>query len=398
MSEKWERVGRLFEEIAGAPAAARESMLAASPESEDIKNEVGSLLAAHERAEGFLERPGGDALPSGESQPSMTRALPDASPLLESNAMVGPYRIKGVAGRGGMGVVYDAEDTRLHRRVALKALPAAFAGVESQRLRLRQEARAAAALQHPGIATVYALEEIDGGLFISSEFLDGETLRSEMARGPRSIEHALNTAAAMASALCAAHERGIVHRDLKPENVVRTANGGLKVLDFGLAQFEEAAHDLASRSRLTEQGLLIGTPAYMAPEQLLGQPTDFRVDQFALGVMLYELCVGSHPFGDGSLPSTIARILASPPRVPAQPQRLPPPVWAVVDRLLQKDPAHRYPVTRQLLEELTQLATEAHEMQGGEQGQVQKVQKVQGVQGVQVPEVHAAPAAPAPHA
>jgi hypothetical protein len=369
-ADRWERVGHLFDQIAAAAPSARDELLSQSPEPSDIKSEVRSLLAAHDRAEGFLE---GDR----ETIAEEPRVLP-------ANALVGPYRIKGIAGRGGMGVVYDAEDTRLHRRVALKALPAAFAGEEAQRLRLRQEARAAAALQHPGIATVYALEEIEGGLFISSEYLEGETLRAEIDRGPQPLDRALATAASIAAALAAAHERGIVHRDLKPENIVRTVAGVIKILDFGLAQFEEAAHDLASRSRLTEQGLLVGTPAYMAPEQLLGQSTDFRVDHFAFGVVLYELCTGSHPFGANSLPSTIARILASHPQAPAAPHLVPGAVWAIIDRCLQKDPARRFTSTRELLETVSQ---------------VQAVQEVEGVRAVNrgqgaAPDAPLAPLAP----
>jgi hypothetical protein len=249
-----------------------------------------------------------------------------------------------------MGVVYEAEDTRLHRRVALKALPPDVAADEHRRQRLRQEARAAAALQHPGIATVYALDEIDGELFISAEYLQGETLRDELRRGPMAAEPARRTAADLARALCVAHERGIVHRDLKPENVVRTTDGSLKILDFGLAQFAAGADDLKSRSRLSIAGALMGTPAYMAPEQLLAQQTDFRVDHFALGVMLYELCAGAHPFAAASLPATIARILADTPDPPAV--DIPAPLRSVIDRCLQKDPAHRFASTRDLVQAL----------------------------------------------
>jgi serine/threonine protein kinase len=356
VNERWERVGRLFDRIAAVAPSDRETVLGESPEAEDVKSEVRSLLAAHDRAEGFLDRRTGDDMASslahGVSSPTVT-SPENATRVLPADALVGPYRIKRVAGRGGMGVVYEAEDLRLHRRVALKALPTAFAGEEAQRLRLRQEARAAAALMHPGIAIVYALEEIEGGLFISSEFLEGETLREEMNHGPVPVDRALATVTAIAAALAAAHERGIVHRDLKPENIVRATSGALKILDFGLAQFEEAAQDLTSRSRLTEQGLVIGTPAYMAPEQLLGHPTDFHVDHFSLGVMLYELCTGTHPFGGASLPSTIARILASNPQLPPPPRQLPAPVWAIIDRCLRKDPAKRFASTRDLLDAIT---------------------------------------------
>jgi hypothetical protein len=251
-----------------------------------------------------------------------------------------------------MGIVYEAEDTRLHRRVALKSLSATTPSDDRQRQRLRQEARAAAALQHPGIATVYALEEIDGQLFISSELLDGETLRDELRWGPLPPDAALRAAAEIARALSAAHDRGIVHRDLKPDNIVRTTSGVLKILDFGLAQITDPASRVVSRTRLTQTGLIVGTPSYMAPEQLLGRPTDFHVDHFSLGVMLYELCTGAHPFGDGSLPSTIARILADAPDRPPSSRAVPSAIWQIIERCLQKDPDDRFASTRELLDAL----------------------------------------------
>jgi hypothetical protein len=159
---------------------------------------------------------------------------------------------------------------------------------------------------------------------------------------------ALDAAAAIARAMAAAHERGIVHRDLKPENILRTRDGALKILDFGLAQFDGTARELISMT-LTEAGLVAGTPPYMAPEQLLGRATDFRTDHFAFGVLLYEMAAGRHPFGGQSLPSTIARILAAPPEAPPRDDRLPSEVWEIVDRCLQKDPADRYASTQELV-------------------------------------------------
>jgi serine/threonine-protein kinase len=333
LSERWQRIGALFDEALAAAAHDRDAVLSASHEPDDIKQEVRSLLAAHESAGDFLESP---------------TALPSSPPPLTPGTQIGAYRVVRVLGRGGMGVVYEAEDTRLHRRVALKSLPPEVSADERQRQRLRQEARAAAALQHPGIATVYALEEIDGHVFISTEYLAGDTLREELQRGPLGAARTLIAARELVQALCAAHERGIVHRDLKPENIVRTGDGALKILDFGLAQFEAPARDLASQSRLTMTGMLAGTPAYMAPEQLLGAEADFRVDHFSLGVMLYELCTGAHPFSGESLPSTIARILAAPPDPPPSSSHIPPALWSVIDRCLRKDPAQRFSSTRDL--------------------------------------------------
>jgi hypothetical protein len=220
------------------------------------------------------------------------------------------------------------------------------------RSRLRQEARAAAALSHPSIATIYALEEIGDQIFIAAEYLEGKTLRAEMSAGPLSPARALDIARGIAAALQAAHERGIVHRDLKPENVMMMSGGGLKILDFGLAQFEVAAQDLASVTRLTEAGTIAGTPPYMSPEQLLGQPTNARTDQFALGVVLYEMLTGRYPFGSGGLPTTIARTIAAEP----DPADLPPELWRIISRAIEKNPDDRYASTKDLVDALTETS------------------------------------------
>jgi tRNA A-37 threonylcarbamoyl transferase component Bud32 len=321
--ERWQRVGGLFDRAIAEPKASRTAFVRSSPEPGDVQEEVLALLAAHDSDDGFLE----------------------PAALLDAGTMVGGYRIERILGRGGMGVVYLAEDTRLHRPVALKALPPHLFRDDRMRSRLRQEARAAAALSHPGIATVYALEEVGDQPFIASEYLDGRTLREELADGPFPLALALRTARDIADALVAAHDRGIVHRDLKPENIVRASNGSVKILDFGLAQFDVATQDLASVTRLTEPGVMAGTPPYMAPEQLLGQPTSARTDQFAFGVLLYELLTGRHPFGNGALPTTIARVLASSlERDPAIPDG----VWDVIERATQKKPEDRFASTEAL--------------------------------------------------
>jgi predicted Ser/Thr protein kinase len=244
-----------------------------------------------------------------------------------------------------MGVVYLAHDTRLHRPVALKSLPPHLFRDDRMHARLRQEARAAAALTHPAIATVYALEQIGDQLFIASEYLEGRTLREEMAAGRIDQARAVAIATEIARALTAAHERGIVHRDLKPENIVITANGSVKVVDFGLAQFDVAAEDLASVTRLTDPGTMAGTPPYMAPEQLLGKRTSARTDQFAFGVLLYELLTGRHPFGSGPLPTTIAKVLSA----ELDPAGIRPDLWAVIGRATQKQPEDRFATMAELL-------------------------------------------------
>jgi serine/threonine protein kinase len=246
-------------------------------------------------------------------------------------------------------VVYLAYDTRLHRPVALKSLPPHLFRDDRMHARLRKEARAAAALAHPAIATVYALEQIGDQLFIASEYLEGRTLREEMTASRVDQARAVAIATEIAKALTAAHERGIVHRDLKPENIVITANGAVKVVDFGLAQFDVAAEDLASVSRLTDPGTMAGTPPYMAPEQLLGKPTSARTDQFAFGVLLYELLTGRHPFGSGPLPTTIAKVLSA----ELDPAGISPDLWAVIHRATQKQPEDRFATMAELHTALT---------------------------------------------
>ena len=329
-AERWQRVGALFERALATPPAGRLPLVRSSSEPADVQDEVLALLKSHDDSDGFLEPPS----------------------LLAAGAEVGAYRIDRILGRGGMGVVYLAHDTRLHRPVALKALPPHLFRDDRMRARLRQEARAAAALSHPSIATVFALEEVGDQIFIASEYLEGRTLREELAAGAMPVDRAVTIGQAVAAALQAAHERGIAHRDLKPENIILTPNG-VKVLDFGLAQFDVAAQDLASVTRLTDPGVMAGTPPYMAPEQLLGQPTSVRTDHFAFGVLLYEMLTGRHPFGTGPLPTTIARTLTTDP----DPADMPPWLWQVIARALQKNPDDRFTTTRELLDALSPPGT-----------------------------------------
>ena len=326
MSERWQRVGALFDRALSTRAADRAAVIRDSGEPADIQDEVLSLLKSHDDSDGFLEPPA----------------------LLEPGAQVGAYRIERIIGRGGMGVVYLAHDVRLHRRVALKSLPPHLFRDPKMHARLKQEARAAAALSHPSIATVYALEEIGDQLFIASEYLEGRSLRDEINAASLDTARVLSISADIAKALAAAHERGIVHRDLKPENIMLTTSGAVKVVDFGLAQFDVAAEDLASVTRLTDPGTMAGTPPYMAPEQLLGQPTSPRTDQFAFGVLLYELMTGRHPFGSGPLPATIAKVLAA----ELEPAPLDERVWAVIRKATAKRPEDRFGSMSELLDAL----------------------------------------------
>jgi serine/threonine protein kinase len=239
-----------------------------------------------------------------------------------------------------MGRVYLALDARLGRNVALKALPPELTLDVSHRDRLRREARAAAALTHPGICTIYALEEFEGDLFMTSEYVDGATLRYQLDSGRRPTPPDLaRVATELAAGLAHAHHHGIVHRDLKPDNVMMTSDGRVKILDFGLARLStpEAA------GPITQPGTVFGTPAYMAPEQLQGDTVDARADVFAFGVLLYEYACGTHPFSAATPLAVAARILES-EATPIVERRadVPPAVAAVIDRCLSKAPADRF--------------------------------------------------------
>lgn len=329
---RWARVNDLFHRALGQPEEARAPFVTAECGGDrGLADEVRSLLEAHGRADGFIETP-----------PAIGRRI-------------GHYVVRGLLGAGGMGVVYLADDTRLGRPVALKALPDELAGDPTRRERLRREARAAAALSHPGIATVHALEEIDGHLFIATEYVRGETLRDTLAHGPMAAPRVLDCGLAIARAVAAAHDQAIVHRDLKPENIVCTDEVRVKVLDFGLARIATAGSDDAGQARLTVDGLALGTPAYMAPEQIRGEVAGAPADVFAIGVMLYEMATGRHPFSRGSRDGTLARILEQepdpwPPSTGSSPgdDGLIDGIRVVVMRSLTKNPATRFASANEL--------------------------------------------------
>lgn len=296
-----------------------------------VRDEVGSLMAHESLAGSFLQAPLLDRVPE---------LLADE--VLAPGAVVGPYVIIREVGRGGMGRVYMASDGRLGRMVALKAIAPHLTRDVQQRERLRREARAAASLTHPGICTVHALEEINGDLYIATEFIDGHTLREEIRSAARpTTADVLRTARELAVALSCAHDHGITHRDLKPENVMRTSDGRLKILDFGLARIDTPLQLPAAAT--TAPGMLIGTPAYMAPEQLNGQPIDRRADLFALGVLLYEYACGAHPFEAQTPLATIARVLESEARpLSARCPQLSVAIADVIGRCLRKSPGERF--------------------------------------------------------
>jgi serine/threonine protein kinase len=342
--DQWAKVNDLFHAaIEQTPDARGAWLTAAAGDDPDVIREVHALIAAHEGEPDFLE--GG----ARASAPTI------AAPSLVGRR-IGAYQITREIGRGGVGVIYLAHDTRLGRDVAIKALPHDMPFDTRRRERLRREARAAAALAHPNIATVYALEEDGDELFLVTEYVRGQTLRDELAAGPLPPARLVETAIEITRAIGAAHTEGIIHRDLKPDNVMRTTTGSIKILDFGLARAIVSWADEDLGPTLTRSGMLLGTPAYMAPEQIRGGPVDARADLFSTGVMLYELASGVHPFDGHAIGLTLHRILTEMPEPLASRGILTPPgFWTVVERCLQKEPDTRYADSQALLQDLLQV-------------------------------------------
>jgi Tol biopolymer transport system component len=269
------------------------------------------------------------------------------------------YRILEPLAKGGMGEVYLAEDLRLQRKVAIKVLPTLRAADIEWRSRFEREARAVAALNHPGIVTIHSVEDADGLPFIVMELVEGQTLAALIAPPGLPIEPLLRIGVAVGDAVAAAHQRGIIHRDLKPANVMVTADGRVKVLDFGLAKLRAAASPDALTQMptdLTGEGRLVGTVAYMSPEQIEGKEVDSRTDIFSLGVMLYEMATGDRPFkGDTSVSVLSAILKDTPPSVTELRPDLSDSLARAIRRALSKDPSRRFQTATDLRNELEEL-------------------------------------------
>ena len=276
---------------------------------------------------------------------------------MHAGAEVGPYNIIRQLGAGGMGVVWLAEDTRLNRKVALKTVKSADADTTEGRQRLMREARAAAALNHPHIATVHDVLDLEGKVIVVFEYVEGETLGARLHRGPVPVPEAVEIAWQLADALAAAHAQGVIHRDLKPSNVVLAADGRAKVLDFGIARLVPAGYDMSASVPGTIGGGLVGTPGYAAPEQYLSRNVDGRADIYALGVILYEMIVGQRPFpGNDPVALATSVLRDDPPKLAASSGAwVPPKLEQLVARMLQRDPEQRPSSGDELLVELNPL-------------------------------------------
>jgi serine/threonine-protein kinase len=267
-------------------------------------------------------------------------------------SFISHYRIIKKIGSGGMGDVYLAEDTRLDRIVALKVLPRELASQKERMARFVQEARAASALDHPNLATVYEIGDTEGTRYIAMQYVEGETLSEKLRKGPIPAAQAIDFAIQIAGALGEAHSKGVVHRDLKPSNIMITPRGQAKILDFGLAKF--AGSELHRSAPHTEPGIILGSIQYMSPEQSLGKPLDHRTDFFSFGIVFYEILTGRMPFRGETPMETLSKILNDPPESFGEVQ-VPWEVQRVIGKLLEKEPNRRYQNATELLSDLNLL-------------------------------------------
>jgi serine/threonine protein kinase len=352
--ERYKQAEELFNAALKLTQTERNTFLASACVSDpEMRAEVESLLAAHEEPGKFIDTPPIKAA---------AEALAGVNP--NKGKMIGHYRILQLLGKGGMGEVYLAQDTRLDRSVALKILPLQFTTDADRVLRFIQEAKAASALNHPNIITIYEIGQESGTHFIVTEYVEGQTLRQMMDGSRQHLSDVIEIIIQAAWALSAAHKSGIVHRDAKPENIMVRPDGLVKVLDFGLAKLVSRRSSSGSGGTpkpeiKTAPGLILGTLQYMSPEQANGQPIDARTDIFTLGVVLYELIAGRAPFeGDNAIAVIDSILSAAPPPLTKARKNLPPEVQQIVDKALCKNKEQRYQTFEEMLVDLKNLKRE----------------------------------------
>jgi serine/threonine protein kinase/Tol biopolymer transport system component len=354
--ERWQQVKQIFNSAISYRPEDRSLFISqACSGDEQLRSEVESLIASHEQSGSFIDQPAFEVAAS---------LLVNEKAELKRGQLIGSYEVISFISRGGMGEVYLAEDKRLGRKVALKLLPASFTTDEDRLRRFEQEARAASALNHPNIITIYEIREAAGSHIIATEFVEGETLRLRLSRSALTLSEALNIAIQIADALSAAHKAGIIHRDIKPENIMLRPDGYVKVLDFGLAKLNEQATPAVASEAPTIQvrtgsGIVIGTAGYMSPEQARGLGVDHRSDIFSLGAVIYEMLARRKPF-EGDTPSdTLAAILKTePPPLARVAHGVPSELVRIVNKSLRKDREERYQVVKDLWLDLKALKQE----------------------------------------
>jgi serine/threonine protein kinase/sugar lactone lactonase YvrE len=339
--QRWQQIKDIFQSVVSRDPGERVRLLDRTcAGDQELRHEIERLLESDERAQSFLE------VPITPQQDSRTALL--------ERRRIGPYQVVSLLGTGGMGQVYQARDTRLDRTVALKILTPDVAGDEERIKRFTLEAKAASALNHPNVATIYDVGESNGINYIAMEYVEGQTLDQKIERGPMSVIDILTVARQVAGALDMARQNGIVHRDIKPANLIVTTQGQVKVLDFGLAKVSrEIVIEGVLPVATTLPGLVMGTVEYMSPEQALGQEVDHRTDIFSLGVVLYQMATGRLPFAGKSITQTIDQILhAEPEPISRFNSKIPLKLQRVIYRCLEKKRERRYPSGRELLADL----------------------------------------------
>ncbi len=342
--ERWREIERLYQLGQKREPGEREAFLRdACAGDEALRKEVAALLADQSRIDRFIESPAMNVAAKVLAQDQAK-----ARATLEAGQTIAHYRVVEEIGHGGMGVVYRAEDTKLKRTVALKCLPPAFAADPERLARFEREARMLASLNHPNIAAIHGLEEAGGKRFLVLELVEGETLAQRIAKGPLPVEEALEICRQIAEGVAAAHEKGIVHRDLKPANVNITPEEKVKVLDYGLAKAlasethpVDPAHSPTITDAETHPGVILGTAAYMSPEQAKGKAVDRRADIWAFGCILFECLTGRRAFPGETVSDTIVSILSREPDWESLPLMTPQPVRKLLERCLNKNPQHR---------------------------------------------------------
>ena len=338
--ERWQQIQNLFDRVRNVQSNERAAFLQqACTGDEELRREVEWMLTHQNVAEHFMRTPALDV--------AAISLAADAGTSLVGSAL-GPYQDLELIGAGGMGEVYSARDIRLDRRVAIKRLHGAFVNDRERIARLEREAKLLAALNHPNIAAIYELDECDGLQYLVMELVPGLTLAERLSAGPMKCEEALRIGVQIAEALEAAHEKAIIHRDLKPANIKITAEGNVKVLDFGLAKvFSDGAANInLPRSAPmtnggTQRGSILGTPAYMSPEQAQGKTLDRRTDIWSFGVVLYEMLTGRMPFSGETVSETMAAVMMKEPDWNMLPANLPARVRGLLRRCLMKEPRNR---------------------------------------------------------
>jgi serine/threonine protein kinase len=354
--ERWRKIESIFHAVLQADESRRAAVLEDScAGDESLRREIESLLAHHKNAAGFIETPA-FMTASSERAPQRQPQSTPAAASIPAGKVIGQYRVIEPIGGGGMGVVYKAEDTKLGRLVALKFLPHEVATDAAAVERFQREARAASALNHPNICTIYDIEEYGGQQFIAMEYLDGRTLKDHILGRALESDEIARVGIQIAEALAAAHSKRIVHRDIKPGNVVITSSGLAKVLDFGLAKLIADGADSLPTQSITATHTVSGTLPYMSPEQLRGREVDHRTDICALGVVLYEMATGRRPFASELMPELIDQILNSPPLAPLEINRkLPSKLEEIILKCLEKDPEDRYQSAKEIAVDLRRM-------------------------------------------